>query len=82
MPVINQMLLKIHVHVQTVRTFIKVISISNDYNRNNFPKRPSGAPLHNLSKLYDIPFSFVFPKYKQVSVLVYLLSPKVGCCWT
>ena len=23
--------------------------------RNSFPKRPSGAPLHTLSKLYDVP---------------------------
>ena len=24
-----------------------------------FPKRPSGAPLHTLSKLYDVPVGFV-----------------------
>ena len=29
--------------------------------RNNFPKRPSGAPLHTLSKLYDVPVGFVNP---------------------
>ena len=29
--------------------------------RNYFPKRPSGAPLHTLSKLYDIPVDFVTP---------------------
>ena len=27
--------------------------------RNNFPKRQSGAPLHTLSKLYDVPVGFV-----------------------
>ena len=27
--------------------------------RNYFPKRPSGAPLHTLSKLYDVPVGFV-----------------------
>ena len=27
----------------------------------SFPKRPSGAPLHTLSKLYDVPVSFVTP---------------------
>ena len=26
---------------------------------NNFPKRPSGALLHTLSKLYDVPLGFV-----------------------
>ena len=29
--------------------------------RNYFPKRPSGAPLHNLSKLYDVPVGYVPP---------------------
>ena len=29
--------------------------------RNHFPKRPSGAPLHTLSKLYDVPVGFVTP---------------------
>ena len=29
--------------------------------RNYFPKRPSGAPLHTLSKLYDVPVGFVPP---------------------
>ena len=29
--------------------------------RNYFPKRPSGAPLHTLSKLYDVPVGFVNP---------------------
>ena len=29
--------------------------------RNYFPKRPSGAPLHTLSKLYDVPFGYVPP---------------------
>ena len=29
--------------------------------RNYFPIRPSGAPLHTLSKLYDAPFGFVTP---------------------
>ena len=31
--------------------------------RNYFPKRPSGAPLHTLSKLYDVPVDFVPPPY-------------------
>ena len=29
--------------------------------RNYFPKRPSGAPLHTLSKLYDVLVGFVRP---------------------
>ena len=29
--------------------------------RNYFPKRPSGAPLHTLSKLYYVPVGFVLP---------------------
>ena len=31
--------------------------------RNYFPKRPSGAPLHILSKLYDVRVGFVPPPY-------------------
>ena len=31
--------------------------------RNYFPKRPSGAPLHTLSKLYDVPVGFVTPPH-------------------
>ena len=27
--------------------------------RNYFPKRPSGAPLHALSKLYDVPVGLI-----------------------
>ena len=29
--------------------------------RNYFPKWPSGAPLHTLSKLYDVPVGYVTP---------------------
>ena len=28
-----------------------------------FPKRTSGAPLHSLSKLYDVPVGFVSPTF-------------------
>ena len=34
--------------------------------RNCFPKRPSGAPLHTLSKLYDVPVGFVPPYFGAV----------------
>ena len=30
--------------------------------RNNFPKRPSGAQLHTLSKSFDVPIGFVTPR--------------------
>ena len=30
---------------------------------NYFPKRPSGALLHTLSKLYDIPVGFEGPQF-------------------
>ena len=49
--------------------------------RNYFPKRPSGAPLHTLSKLYDVPVSFVTPPPLYWGyILLYLQSPKGGCC--
>ena len=42
-------------------TFIKIVSISY------FPKRPSGAPLHTLSKLYDVSLGFVpLPSFEAV----------------
>ena len=47
--------------------------------RNYFPKRPSGAPLHTFSKLYDVPVGFVNPPFLGC-VLLYLRSPKGGCC--
>ena len=34
--------------------------------RNYFPKRTSGAPLHILSKLYDVPVCFVSPSYEAM----------------
>ena len=37
--------------------------------RNNFPKRPSGVPLHTLSKLYDVPVGFVSPHLRQCFAL-------------
>ena len=33
--------------------------------RNYFPKRRSDAPLHTLSKLYDVPVGFVPPRLIQ-----------------
>ena len=34
--------------------------------RNYFPKRTSGAPLHTLPKLYDVPVGFVSPSFEAV----------------
>ena len=39
--------------------------------RNNFPKRPSGAPLHTLSKLYDGPVGFVNPPYFEAEYCLF-----------
>ena len=44
--------------------------------RNYFPKRPSGAPLHNLSELYDAPVSFVAPTLFEA---VYMCCFICGC---
>ena len=45
---------------------------------NNFPKQPSDALLHTLSKLHNIPVGFVTsPSFE--TVLLYLRSPKWGC---
>ena len=49
--------------------------------RNYFPKRASGAPLHTLSKSYDVPVGFVAPSpLNWGNSLLYLRSPKGGCC--
>ena len=47
--------------------------------RNCFPKRLLGAPFRTLSKLYDVPVGFVHPRFWGC-VLLYLRSPKGGCC--
>ena len=39
--------------------------------RNYFPKRPSGAPLHTLSKLYDVPVGFVLPPYFEAEYCLF-----------
>ena len=54
--------------------------LSTSLIRNYFPKLPSGAPLHTLSKLSDILFGFVTPLLFGGCVLLYLRSPKSGCC--
>ena len=48
--------------------------------RNYFPKRPSGSPLHTLSKLYDVPVGFEPTPLFWGSILLILRSPKGGCC--
>ena len=46
--------------------------------RNYFPKLPSGAPLHTLSKLYDVLVGFETPSFE--AVYCFLRSLKGGCC--
>ena len=47
--------------------------------RNYFPERPSGAPLHTLSKLYDVPVGFAPPLFWGC-IFRYLRSLNGGCC--
>ena len=37
---------------------------------NTFPKLPSGAPLHTLSKLYDVPLVLYNPSFEAVPCFV------------
>ena len=47
--------------------------------RKKIPKRSSGAPLHTLPKLYDVPVGFVTPPpLLRSSVLLYCGRPKVA----
>ena len=39
--------------------------------KNYFPKRPSGAPLHTLSKLYNVPVGFVTPHYFEAEYCLF-----------
>ena len=39
--------------------------------RNYFPKRPSGAPLYTLSKLYDVPVGYVPPPYFEAEYCLF-----------
>ena len=42
--------------------------------RNYFPKRPSGAPLHTLSKLYDVPVGFVTPPTLRLNIAYFAVA--------
>ena len=70
---------KLLLKIQTVWVLSKVLA---SLVKNCFMKRPSGAPLHTLSKLYYyVPVGFVTPPpllWRQC--LLYLWSPKSGCC--
>ena len=48
--------------------------------RNYFPKGTSGAPLHTLSKLYNVPVGFVDPPSLLEAVNCFFRSPYGGCC--
>ena len=47
-----------------------------------FSKGPSGAPLHTSSILYDVPVGSDRVPLFWSSVLLYLRSPRGGCCST
>ena len=42
--------------------------------RNYFPKRPSGAPLYTLSKLYDVPVGFVLPPILRLNIAYFAVA--------
>ena len=42
--------------------------------RNYFPKRPPGAPLHTLSKLYDVPVGFVTPPILRMCIALLVVA--------
>ena len=46
--------------------------------RNYFPKRTSDAPLHPLSKLYDVPVGFVAPIPSQLRQFIALFAVAEG----
>ena len=46
--------------------------------RNYFPKRPSGAPLHTLSKLYDVPVGYVTPPYFEAEYCLFCGRQRVA----
>ena len=50
--------------------------------RNYFPKLPSGAPLHTLSKLYDVPVGFVSqPPYFEAVYCFTCCGRRVAVAW-
>ena len=42
--------------------------------KNYFPKRPSGAPLHTLSKLYDVPVGYVPPSILRLNIAYFAVA--------
>ena len=48
--------------------------------RNNFPKRPSDAPLHTFLKAYDVPIGFVTPPPHLSQCIALLVVAECGCC--
>ena len=41
----------------------------------------SGAPLHTLSKLYDVPVGFVTPPILRLNIISYLVFLRPGTVW-
>ena len=48
--------------------------------KNNLRNVRWGAPLHTLSKLYDVPVGFVNSSLILRLCIALLASPKFGCC--
>ena len=64
---------------KSANVLIGVLSkVSASLMRNNIPKRPSGAPLHTLSKLYNGSVGFIYTLIWD-RVLLHLRSPNGGC---
>ena len=46
--------------------------------KNNFPERRSGAPLHTLSKLYDVPVDFIGTPHLRRCIALYAVVEGEG----
>ena len=67
-----------YMFIQTIRLMSKLLA---SLMRNYFPKRPSGAPLHNLSELYDVPVGLVPPPPPILKLCIALFAvAEGGCC--
>ena len=57
--------------IDTVWTLSKLLA---SLIRNNFPKRPSDASLHTLSKLYNVPVGFVTPLHLRQCIALFAVA--------
>ena len=66
---------KILLKIQTVRGFVKILSIPDE---ELFTKRPSGVLLHTLSKVYDVPVGSISPHtYLRQCIVLFAVAE---CC--